>query len=107
METFIQVDVLLLNFVLGSLIPLVTAIFTKVNASSRVKSVFNAIVSIATGAGGYLLLNDGRATLVALATYSITAFLASGVAYQNVWKPTGAAPALQAKTPALGVGPRQ
>ena len=104
MENIIQVDVVLLNFLVGSLIPLLTALFTKVNASSGLKSTVNLVLSLVTGTAGYLLLHDGAATVVALATHAITAYLGSGVSYQNLWKPTGVAPAIQASTADVGVG---
>ena len=104
MENIVQVDVVLLNFLVGSLIPLVTALLTRFNASSAAKTAVNVTTSLLAGTGGYLLLHDGKASVVALATHAIAAFLASGVTYQNVWKPTMTTQRLGYKTQNFGVG---
>lgn len=104
MDTIIQLDVTVVTFVLGSLVPLVVALATKLNASSSLKAAVNVVLSIIVGVGGYLLANDGETTLLALAGAAITAYLASGVTYQNLWKPTGTAPEIQLKTRNVGIG---
>lgn len=104
MNRILEVDVALLNFVLGSLVPLVVALVTKANASSGVKAVVNVVLSVVVGTGGYLVAHDGKTSVVALLSSAVTAYLASGVTYQNLWKPTGTAPAIEARTAGVGLG---
>lgn len=104
MNRLLEVDVTLLTFVLGSLVPLLTAVLTKVRASSGVKAIVNVLLSVVTGTASYWLLHDGKSTLVGLATAAITAYLASGVTYEHLWKPTNVAPSLHKNTAEFGVG---
>ena len=103
-EEIIQLDVTVVTFVLGSLVPLVVALATKLNASSSVKAVVNVVVSVTVGVCGFLLAHDGATTPLALVGAVITAYLGSGVSYQHFWKPTGVAPAIQASTANVGIG---
>lgn len=104
MEDLIQVDVTVLAFVSGSLVPLLTALVTKLNAGSRLKALVNLGLSIVAGVVAYLVTVDGSTTVLGLLTAVISTYLASGVTYSNLWKPTGAAPALQSATADTGIG---
>jgi hypothetical protein len=103
-EQLIELDVMLLNFLLGVVMPLVTAALTKITASPGLKSTFNLVASLVAGSLGYLIAHDGRTTWYELLTYAFTTYLASGVSYQNLWRPNGVAPAIQVKTRNVGVG---
>ena len=107
MEQIVQVDVTVLNFVVGSLVPLLVAVFSKIHASSSLKATLNLGLSILAGATSSLLLTDGESTALGIATSAITVYLASGVTYQNLWKPTAVAPALAEHTSGFGFGADQ
>lgn len=100
----ISVDVALLTFVLGSLVPLVVAILTKANASSGIKAVANVVLSIVAAVCTDLIAQGGKASVIQVLTVAIAAYVASGVTYTHFWKPTGIAPALQTSTAEFGVG---
>lgn len=104
MEQLVQVDVTVLNFIVGALVPLLVAVLSKVNASSGLKAVLNLGLSILAGVASTLLLTDGETTFLGIATSAITVYLASGVTYQNLWKPTAVAPAVAEKTSGFGLG---
>lgn len=103
-DTPIAVDIPLLTFIVGSLIPLVVAVLTKANASSSVKATANVVLSVVGGVVAFLLAHDGEATGIELVTAAIAAYLASGVAYTHFHKPTGLAPTVAAKTAGVGIG---
>jgi len=107
MEQLVQVDVTVLNFVAGSLVPLLVAVLSKINASSSLKAALNLGLSILGGVASSLLLTDGETTFLGIATSAITVYLASGVTYQNLWKPTAVAPAIAEKTSGFGLGTEQ
>ena len=104
MHTVLEVDVTLLAFLIGSVMPLLTGMVTKISASSRVKSVTNLVLSVLAGVLAHLMENTGKSTLLDLATAAITAYLAAGVTYQNLWKPAGTTAAVQNKTAGTGIG---
>lgn len=104
MEDLIQVDVTVLAFLSGSVVPLLTALATKLNASGRLKAIVNLVLSVIAGVVAYLVGVDGETSVVGLLSATISTYLASGVTYQNLWKPTGTAPALQEATANSGLG---
>lgn len=103
-NTVIEMDVTVLAFLAGTVIPLLTALVTKITASSAVKAVANLILSMAAGGVAFLVANDGTGTLLELIAAMVSVYLASGVSYTNFWKPTGTAAAVQSATPNTGVG---
>ena len=104
MKDLIQVDVTVLAFLSGSVVPLLTALATKLRASSRVKAITNLVLSVVAGTVAYLVGVDGSTDVIGLLSAVISTYLASGVTYSNLWKPTGAAPALQSATADSGIG---
>ncbi len=101
MEQIIEVDVAALAFIAGSLVPLVTALVTRFNSSSRLKSITSLVLSLVSGGVVHLTAHDGRSTWQSLAAALIATYLASGVTYQNLWKPTGLAPTLGSAVPGV------
>jgi len=104
MDQVVQVDVTMLTFLAGSLVPLLTGVLSKIDASSKVKSILNLGLSLVSGLLAYGLAHSGGFDLAGATTAMISTYLASGVSYQNLWKPTGAAPAIQEATANVGVG---
>ncbi len=72
MEQVLQVDVTVLNFIVGSLVPLLVAVFSKINASSSLKAILNLGLSVLGGVASALLLTDGETTFLGIATSVIT-----------------------------------
>lgn len=89
---------------MGTIIPLLTGLVTKFQASSQVKAVVNLVLSILAGGVSYLIENDGSGTWMELVTAMVAVYLASGVSYTNLWKPTGAATKVQNVIPMKGIG---
>lgn len=106
LETVIQVDVTVLAFLAGTVIPLLTALVTKLQASSRVKAIVNLVLSLLAGSVAHLVAHDGQSNWMNLVTAMVAVYLASGVSYQNFWKPTGTSVAVQEKTSSVGLGYR-
>ena len=103
MTTF-HLNVALLSFITGSVIPLLVALVTKLNARSHIKAIANVVLSVVAGTVAYLVEHNGAANATQLVGAVIAAYLASGVTYQNFWKPTGVAPKVAAATPNAGLG---
>lgn len=104
MNTVLQVDLVTLSFVAGSVVPLLVAVAAKLNASSSVKSVLNVVLSIVAGLVATMIEAGGSIELHKLLSAGITTYLASGVAYQNLWKPTGVTGSVQERTKGIGIG---
>lgn len=100
----VKLDISWLTFVAGTVIPLLTALVTKARASSRLKSLVTLALSVLGGAVTYLLDNNGTVQAQALISNVVTTYLAAGVTYNNLWKPTGIAPALAATSAESGIG---
>lgn len=100
----IEVDVTVLTFVAGSILPLLTGLLTKLKASSKVKSLMNLGLSLVGGAVAYLVAHNGQADFQSLFMAVGTVYLASGTSYNNLWKPTGVAERVQNATANIGVG---
>lgn len=104
MKNLLQVDVTVLAFLSGSVVPLLTGLVTKIQASSRLKALVNLGLSVVSGCVAYLVTVDGSTTVLGLASAAISTYLASGLTYNNLWKPTGVAPAVQQATSDIGIG---
>ena len=86
-DTLITLDPLLMTFVAGALIPVITALTTKINATDTFRVLISLFLSTLSGAliqvnnsGGTFYLKQ---TLVAA---SVT-FATAVVSYQGWWKP--------------------
>lgn len=97
----LRIDPLLLSFLVGSVMPLLTALLTKVDASSAVKGVLNLILSCAAGAiAAFVTAGDAGLTTYQLLAAIIATYLSSQATYTGLWRATGATRALATK----GVG---
>lgn len=104
-NTGLILDASFVTLILGTLVPLVVGVLTKLNASSAIKSismiVLNAIVALITlsqvGDGSAVFTKEG---FIAFAT----GLIASVAAYLGVWKPIGISGAINEKTAGFGIG---
>jgi chromate transport protein ChrA len=103
-NTVIEVDVAALAMLAGTIIPLLTGLLTKLKASSQVKALVAAVLSIAAGVVTELQMGDGKSTLAALVVAGLAAYTTSGVSYTNLWKPIGAAETVANIIPLHGIG---
>lgn len=100
-STVITLDATVLSFLVGSVMPLLTAFATKLKASSRIKGVVNLVLSVLGGVLAAFVANSGSLTLIEIASAAIVVYLASGSTYSHLWKPTGVVDAV-AGAPASG-----
>lgn len=91
----LELDIATLSLLAGTVIPLLVGLVVKLNTSSRVKAILNLVLSITAGGVSFLVANSGKARWQELVLAMIEAYIASGVSYQNLWKPTGAAKVVQ------------
>lgn len=100
----IELDSVTLALLTGPLVPLLVALLTKEGAPSWLKATVNVVLSFAAGALAYL--QQHGASTWQLVLNAGLAYLASGVSYQNFWKPTQLAGRVQALTGNVGLGGR-
>lgn len=100
----IELDLLTLSLIVGSVLPLLVGVVTKMNASSKTKAVVNVVLSFASGAGAFLATNSGQGHWQEVVAAGLATFIASGASYRNLWKPVEAAKAIQEKTANFGLG---
>ena len=102
-STVITIDALTLSFLVGSVMPLLTALATKLNASTTVKGVVNLVLSVLGGVLVAFQTNAGSLTLQEFAAAAIATYLSAQALYTGVLK----RPALKiaAKVaPEVGIG---
>ena len=100
----IEVDIATLALLSGAVIPLLVGVVTKLTAPSSVKAIINLVLSAGAGGVSYLVNNSGAGRWQEVVTAALLAYMSSGVTFHNLWKPTGAAPAVQEATASVGVG---
>lgn len=100
----IELDVLTLSLLVGTVVPLLVALVTKARASSTVKGVANLVLSFLAGGLAYLAANEGSAPWQEVAGAGLGAWTLSGVAFHNLWKPLGTTEAVADATAGVGVG---
>lgn len=82
----------------GFFSPLVVAVIQQSRWSARRQSVVAFVFYVVVAAVTVYL--NGVFTTVGLVTAILIVFVTASTAYKNLWKPTGAAPAIEAATPA-------
>jgi hypothetical protein len=101
-QSVITIDALTLAFFIGSLLPFLTALATKLNASSQVKGIVNLVLAIAGGVLTAFVTSSGSLTIQEIAAAAIATYLSTQALYTGVLrKPTAA---LAAATPNSGLG---
>lgn len=104
--TTITLSAVTVAFVVGVIVPFITALLTKVSAHPGLKGFVTLVLSGITGTVAVLTTNQGHAITVKELVLAIGSawFMAVG-SYLGLWKPTGAAPALHQATGNFGIGP--
>lgn len=92
----------LISVLTGVIIPLLVGVLTKMNAASAVKSICNAGLS-ALGSVLATMQLDAWSWKWFVISWMST-FTVSIASYYGLWKPTGAAPAVQNATANVGLG---
>lgn len=100
----IHVDAMILALVSGSVIPLVTAIVTKLEAPSGLKALVSTALAGVTALVAYLSDWNGVGTWKEAVVVGLTALIAHAGSYHGVLKPTGIAPAMGQSTAKVGLG---
>jgi hypothetical protein len=103
-DTVLKLDPRLLQIGSGILIPLVVGFITKVHAPKWLKAVLNLVLSAIAGALSTALASNGNVLLSTWALGIIQTFVTSIVSYYGLWKPSGAAAAVQGVAPDSGIG---
>lgn len=99
----IQLKSWIVMIVAGSVIPLVTAFLTKVNAHSLLKGMITVVLTAVTALIAQATVNDGIAVISKQAVILWFVGLAQAeVAYYAAWKPANAPANL---APTFGLGP--
>jgi hypothetical protein len=102
----VNVDPFLLSLLTGTLLPLVVGVVTKTEASPKLKAVVLAALAALSGYLVNVVSDTGVVEWEPVVTAMLTAAVAAWSGYQSLWKPTGVAPAVQAATAGVGIGPR-
>lgn len=93
----IEVDVVLLSLVIGTILPVITRLVSHSNASSKTLATVNLVLSLAGAGVSYLLVNNGSAPWSEIVAAVGAAYLASGSTYSHFWKPVGITDAIDVK----------
>jgi hypothetical protein len=90
----------------GTVIPALTALFTKDTASNALKALMTAGLSVVAGAATTIATTppQGVAQWEQLVGTTLVAWIAAAGAYSAGWKPSGAAPAISKRTARFGLG---
>ncbi len=104
-EQTLTVDLALLTFLGGTLIPLLTALVTKAEASSKVKALTTLFLAV-VAAGVESVIAQGGAVNVQSWLLAIgTTYISAIASYYGLTKPTEVTGAIQRKTADFGIGP--
>lgn len=104
LNSVLQLDVVTVTFILGTVIPLLTGLITKAKTSPGVKAAVNLVLSIAAGVGAAIVQVKGSITVGQIITAISTTYIASGSTYSHLWKPSGAVDKVAAIAPDTGIG---
>lgn len=99
-----HVDALLLSLITGAVIPLLTGVITKLQASSGLKAMVSAFLSGVVAFVGYIVDWNGVGTWQQALVVGLIAFVTQAGSYHGFLKPTGIAPAVQESTAKVGIG---
>jgi hypothetical protein len=86
------------------IIPAITALVTKWNVSTVLRTVVALLLSAIAGAVGTLIAADGGFNWQAFALSTLYAFVVQVALYMGVYKPQGIAAAIAGATPNFGLG---
>lgn len=96
----------LLALLLGTVVPALTAAFTRLHASANTKALANGMLAAVAGAlsAGFLSPPKGFGEWEQIALCVLLAWVASGAAFVAAWHPTGASEAIGRRTASFGIG---
>lgn len=103
-----SIDLTAIAAAVSFFVPLLISTITKKEASPKVKSAANILVT-ALVAVAALFINPANSEVnvaVAINTF-VTSFVSSLVGYVGVWKPTGITDTVSNLTSKVGVGPKE
>lgn len=100
----IHIDTTIVNFVLGTLIPIITALVVKDVASPGIKATVNAVLAAITGALVVALQAGGILNWQSLAVSVAITVGTAVIAYFGLLKPTGVTGAISSSTANFGIG---
>lgn len=100
----IQVDVQLLTFGAGFVVPLLVGVLSRAKAPQGVKVALNLGLSTVAGALATAIEAEGVISPSDWATGIVMTWLVSTVSYYGLWKPSGVEPAIQRGTRSFGAG---
>lgn len=104
-QTTITLDAITVAFIVGVIIPPITAFLTKQAAHPGLKGFVTMLLSGVAGTVAVLTTNAGHAITVRELVLAIgSAWGLAVMSYLGLWRPTGAAPAIARATPQFGIG---
>lgn len=99
-----KLDAATVSSLIAIFIPALTALVTKWDVPSWVRTVVALLLSAITGAASTLVAGNGDFDWQAFALSVLMAFVTNIAMYVGVYKPQGIAKAIAASTPKFGVG---
>jgi uncharacterized membrane protein len=95
----------IVTILIGTVLPLLVGLVTKLDASSNVKKISLITISAVQGVIVNATLIDGTALISSeMLLFAALAWVAALGSYFKVLKPTGVAPAVQNRTANIGIG---
>lgn len=105
-STVVQLDTTTVAYIIGTIVPLVTALVTSKYAPPQLKALVAFVLSILGGVLAAFTQNSGTLTVSEIVTACVQTYIAHAATYHALWKPTGIAVAVNAKiAPGVGIGP--
>ena len=95
-------DLTLITIITGTLVPILVALVSKLNASAAVKAILNFGFSAVVAA--IALEHEADWNWKSFAVNFALTYLVSIATYYGLWKPTGVTGSVAAKTADVGVG---
>lgn len=102
-DVLLVLNTQVLSILLGVVIPILVGLVTNHTASSGLKAILNAGLSILAGLLNAAFQADGIITREAVLAAAMT-WVVSIATYYGLYRPTGIAEAVQKKTAGFGIG---
>lgn len=99
-----EVDVNFLAWILGFVVPVVTAILTKSTAHPAIKAISTALLAAGAGCLAAAIKLNGHVDLNEWGVTIGQAMVMAWASYYGFWKPTTVAPSIHEATGRFGVG---
>jgi hypothetical protein len=102
-----ELDATTVAGLIAIIIPALTALVTKWNVDSRIRTTVAILLSAVAGAVGTLVAGDGNFDWQTFGLSTLIAFVTEIALYVGVYKPQGIAAAIAGATPGFGIGTSQ